>query len=236
MCRHKMKVLEISHRRSKRLDLRGKLGYNKAKRKKPDGNDKANCKRIRLNLSCSVHPPRVPGRRKTTCRACGYAVADFADRYQLSCCNRFVHQECFLVSADITVNSIRMEHLSCSSMKTLVSKDRKTPLQSYCKRTITTQSQATAMVATPVRNNTRSATQAAPSEKEAGVSCKYCGKLVSMDDKRHFLYDCPALNQYYVPNAGENYSDITSLAMRTASATRLGLISETPPRKTRPRE
>ena len=187
-------------------------------------------------MSCSVDPPRVPGRRKTTCRACGYAVADFADRYQLSCCNRFVHQECFLVSSDKTVNSIRMEDLSCLRMKTLISKDRKTPLQSYCRRPVTTQSQQATVVSTPTRDSTRPATQAAPSEKEAGVSCKYCGKLVSLNDKRHFLYDCPALNQYYVPNAAENYSDITSLAMRTASATRLGLISETPHRKTRPRE
>ena len=236
MCRHKMKVLEISHRRSKRLDLRGKLGYNKAKRKRPDGKDKADSKRIRLNLSCSIDPPRVPGRRKTTCRACGYAVADFANRYKLSCCNRFVHQECFLVSAEETVNSIRMAHLCCTSMKTLVSKDRKTSLQPYCKKIVTTQSQPTAMVSTPARNDTRPATQAATSDKEAGVSCKYCGENIPITDKKHFLYDCPALNQFYVPNAGENYSDITSLAMRTASATRLGLISETPHRKTRPRE
>ena len=25
----------------------------------------------------------------------------------------------------------------------------------------------------------------------AGVSCKYCGELVSIKDKRHFVYDCP---------------------------------------------
>ena len=172
----------------------------------------------RTDFSCAVSAPPVRGRRKFACRICGYTVnPKSTDVTDFTCCDKVAHRECW---KNASLRDALVSKPSCSKIYTFLNKDRKTPRESW----VTVPSAATQV--------SDSTTQGAPAvvsnlmqppspESLRNVNCEYCGSLIGIDDKNHYMETCIALNKlsepYSRPESGA--VELTPYATRMASMT-----------------
>ena len=225
MCRHYFKVLEISHRRGKRIGLVGKIGYVAKKRPRNDGTGNAGAKRSRVGefLRCSDPPPARRGRRNYACRVCGYAIASKATTtWSMECCDQRIHAACFEASAELSQAESKTTEKCCSKLRHFLNKDRSVILSvapATSRSPLATQTQP-APCSTPKKRGVRG-TISQQDTGPAPVPCEYCNEPIPMSNNRHYLYECRAISGIYDPGGGVDYSRLTPLARRAAGMTRL---------------
>ena len=184
----------------------------------------AGAKRCRIGdfLRCSDPPPKVRGRRNTTCRVCGYAVAPQArTTVRLECCDQKLHADCFAASAELAVSQLIGVQKCCSKLKHLLEKDRKTKIQCPAPSKPVTASSQPNLGSTPKRRGSKDSFSQDAQGGPVPVICPYCKEPVAISNTRHYLYECRAISGIYDPGGGVDYSRLTPLARRTAGMTRL---------------
>ena len=131
------------------------------------------------------------------------------------------HFECFVNSSGVNPDVNKGTNKTCSKLRYCLEKDKKTPFSSIktVKSVTTAQSQP---LTTPVRNALRDAVSQPCGNKPPPVACRYgCGEMIEIDDSRHYMYNCSALNRLYDPGGDVDYSRVTPQARRAASMTRI---------------
>ena len=226
-CRDHFKVLEESDRRKKRLGLQGKIGYvsSKNKRKREEGNDNGNAKRSRGEyLRCSDAEPIRPGKRKKTCRLCGYAITVRARQFKLECCDKYVHSDCFSSSSELSASESEFLIKECSKLKHLIEKDKRTVVKDLwpCSTALSMPADAPG---TPRTSRSSISQRPRASGGVPQVPCRYgCGLMIPISNSRHYLHECEAINRVFDPG-GSNLTPISLLARRCAGMTRVRPLS-----------
>ena len=85
----------------------------------------------------------------------------------------------------------------------------------------------------PPATPTRNAKRPAPDGEAVGprpIPCPYCGEEIPIDNKDHYLFECPELNKVFDPGGNRNvYVDsLSPQALRLAGMTTVRLLTDTP--------
>ena len=240
MCRDHFKCLELADRRVKRIGLVGMIGYTKSTNpKKVTNSEKRSCpvsstqvtkKRRTVAITCSTKPPAIRGRRENACRVCGYAIKKNCVPAVLDCCNAKVHPICWHNSTSkFRTKYGPQKSLRCFMISTLLQKGGVDPIE------VIVPSASQPIVSSSRPGNDRatksqSLTHDVTLESEL-APCPFCGKMLSLDDKRHALTECTRLNELFDPggNVEEGASlALTPLASWCASMSRVDSLDGTP--------
>ena len=206
-CKAKFKCLDVVHRFKKRLPaecLPSEVKMKGTKRKAKTSNSQSQLKKLKCGeISCSVARPRRAGKTAALpCRICGYAIGKKSKKIKFSCCGESAHHLCWQ-NAGTVVSSTG----ECSKLASLLERDKVTAKHVY---------DAVETVSQP------------PHTRSSVTTCVDCSTEISLHDKGHTLYDCPALDRYFKPAPDEDYSTLTPLMMRSAAVVRNRIIRSTP--------
>ena len=225
MCRNHFRCLELADRRVKRLGLVGMLGYTKSsnpkkiskgngKRKGAFSDDQRSKRTRTTEITCSTKPPTIRGRRENPCRICGYAIKKNCIPAVLDCCNEKAHPICWHnATAAFRSKKGSPKRLKCYMISNLLSKGGLEPIG------VITTSASQPVVSSP--RSTCRATRTQPpaagnSPTDELAPCPFCGKMLSLNDKRHALTECTRLNQLFDP--GGVIDDHASIALTPLAA------------------
>ena len=205
-CKARFKCVEAVHRVKKRLPAECLPLENRGKKRKRKPNSSAisgSAKRLKTgDFSCAVERPRRAGKVAVLpCRICGYAIGKKSKKVDFECCDSSAHHKCWVNAGEENATAIE-----CSKLASLLERDRTTAKFAYEK--IETVSQ--------------------PAPTTETTTCVDCSMEISLDDNRHTMFQCPALNRYYEPTPGEDYSTLTPLMMRSAALVRNRVLRSTP--------
>ena len=240
MCRHHFNCIELGVRRKKRLGLVGMLGYNtqmktsdSKKRKTSRERTKKAKKRRITTFTCSTPVPNICGRRERACRLCGYSIPKKCKNFvTLGCCMKLMHEICWNNSSEkyrSEKGAIVSPHCNMLSFYTKKGGEKR-PEDEYVPS-------ASEPVASPPRSVIGSAnrTQSQPvADIDNGIEkapCPFCGKLLSLNDNRHAMYECTKLNELFDPGGDIEpgaHNTLTPLALRCAAMSRVDSMEGTP--------